>query len=180
LQAFPANSLPDRRSMLFGYDILPRIIGMKLRVSEGCCAVSHAGQPIEIADDGSVEVKDDARNVLISHGFIPWEDERKTPNLPAMTREQLITQAIDMTMKTIETIGDEDIRARLVVAEASTPPDEREDDGASVVVSDIGIEDMPVLRRRELFAFLKAKGVTVALPVTNEELRAAARHMLDS
>jgi hypothetical protein len=44
---------------------------MKLRVPEGCRAASHAGQAIEIADDGSVEVEDGARNVLISHHYCP-------------------------------------------------------------------------------------------------------------
>jgi hypothetical protein len=35
--------------------------------------------------------------------------------------------------------------------------------------------DIEALSRKELFAFLKAKGIPVALPVTNLELRAAAR-----
>ncbi len=151
---------------------------MKLRVPEGCHAVSHAARAIEIAEDGSVEVEDDARNVLISHGFIPWEDGQETPNLALMTCDQLVTQAMNMTMKTIEAISTEDIRARLVVAEASMPPDGNEDASNSITISDIEIKDISVLNRRELFSFLKIKGVSVSLPVTNEELRAAARHSL--
>jgi hypothetical protein len=153
---------------------------MKLRVPEGCRAASHAGLAIEIAEDRSVEVEDDARNVLISHGFIPWEGGQETPNLAAMTHEQLVTQAMNMTIKMIETISDEDIRTRLATVEASMQPDEREDAGASIAISNIGIEEISVLSRRELFAFLKAKGVSMSLPVTNEELRAAARHTLGS
>jgi len=121
---------------------------MKLRVPEGCHAVSHAARAIEIAEDGSVEVEDEARNVLISHGFIPWEDGQETPNLAPMTRDQLVTQAMNMTMKTIEAISTEDIRARLVVAEASMPPDGHEDASNSITISDIGIEDISVLNRR--------------------------------
>ena len=151
---------------------------MKLRVPEGCHAVSHAARAIEIAEEGSVEVEDEARNVLISHGFIPWEDGQETPNLAPMTRDQLVTQAMNMTIKTIEAISTEDIRARLVVAEASMPPDGHEDASNSITISDIGIEDILVMNRRELFSFLKTKGVSVSLPVTNEELRAAARHSL--
>jgi len=150
---------------------------MKLRVPEGCYAVSHAGQPIEIADDGSVEVEDSAQKVLVSHGFLPW-DEYETPRLAAMTREQLVTQAMNMTMKAIETISDEDVRTRLAAVEASMLPDERKIVNSGISITDIRIEDIPVLRRRELFAFLKAKGVSVSLPVTNEELRATARHTL--
>jgi hypothetical protein len=125
-----------------------------------------------------VEVEDVARNVLISHGFIPWEDRQKTSDLAAMSHEQLVTYAMNVTMKTIETISDEDIRARLAVTESSMPPDERDDAGASIAISGNGIEDISVLNRRELFAFLRAKGVSVSLPVTNEELRATARHSL--
>ena len=39
--------------------------------------------------------------------------------------------------------------------------------------------DIEALSRKELFAFLKAKGVPVALPITNNELRAAARGARD-
>ena len=151
---------------------------MKLRVPKGCHAVSHAGQHLEIAADGSVDVGDAAHKVLCSHGFIPWEDGLETPSLAAMTREQLVSQAMNMTMKTIETISDENIRARLDAAEASMLPEEQEDASAHIAISDIGIEDIPVLKRRELFAFLRARGVSVSLPVTNKELRAAARHRL--
>ncbi len=148
---------------------------MKLQVPEGYHAVLHAARAIEITEDRSVEVEDAARDVFISHGFIPLEDGQETPNLAPMTRDQLVTQATNMTMKTIEAISTEDIRARLVVAEASMPPDGHEDASNTITISDIEIEDISVLNRRERFSFLKTKGGLVCLPVTNEELRAAAR-----
>ncbi len=37
------------------------------------------------------------------------------------------------------------------------------------------IPDIESLSRKELFALLRAKGVSVALPITNSELREAAR-----
>jgi hypothetical protein len=151
---------------------------MKLRVPEGCRAASHGGRAIEIAEDGSAEIDDGAWQVLISHGFIPWWDDQEAPNLAPMTRGELITEAMNMTMKTIETISTDDIRVRLAVAAASTEPDEHENIGTSKAISDIGIQDISVLSRRELFAFLRAKGVSVSLPVTDEVLRAAARHAL--
>ncbi len=53
---------------------------MKLRVPEGCHAVSHAARAIEIAEDGSVEVEDDARNVLMgtSKNIPLWCDDRRS------------------------------------------------------------------------------------------------------
>ena len=114
----------------------------------------------------------------MTHGFIPWEGGQETPNLAPMTRDQLVSRAMNMTMKTIEAISTDDIRARLVVAEASMPPDGHEDASNNITILALGVEDISSLNRRELFSFLKAKGVSVSLPVTNEELRAAARHAL--
>jgi hypothetical protein len=48
------------------------------------------------------------------------------------------------------------------------PPDDTETGGEHE-------QDISGLNRPALFAFLRAKGVSVSLPVTNEELRAAAR-----
>ena len=36
-------------------------------------------------------------------------------------------------------------------------------------------EDLATMSRNELFAFLKAKGVAVSLPITNDQLRAIAK-----
>ncbi|MGH6857487.1 MAG: hypothetical protein ACRECP_07595, partial [Methylocella sp.] len=47
------------------------------------------------------------------------------------------------------------------------PPEDTETGGQE--------QDISGLNRPALFAFLRAKGVSVSLPVTNEELRAAAR-----
>jgi hypothetical protein len=148
---------------------------MKLRAPEGCRAASHAAQTIEIAEDGSLFVEDDALNVLISHGFIPWKDVQETLNLAPITHDQLVNQV----MKTIKTISTDDIRTTLEVAEATMPSDGRKDANLNIAASEIGVEDISVLSRRELFHFLKAKGVSISLPITNEELRAAARHALD-
>lgn len=36
------------------------------------------------------------------------------------------------------------------------------------------VEDIATMSRNELFAFLKAKGIAVSLPITNDQLRAVA------
>jgi len=48
------------------------------------------------------------------------------------------------------------------------------------IIHEIGPDGIEVLSRKELFAFLRAKGVSISLPVTNNELRAAARQSLGS
>jgi hypothetical protein len=64
----------------------------------------------------------------------------------------------------------EGLQARLPATDPATviPPDDTETGGEHE-------QDISGLSRRALFAFLRAKGVSVSLPVTNEELRAAAR-----
>lgn len=150
---------------------------MKLRVPEGCGAVSHQGQVLEIADDGSVEVNDEAWALLATHGFRPWAEE-SNPDLTTMTREELVTQAMNITFEMLQGMGAEDIRARLFAAEGSILPSERDKAGAPTPLSDIDVEAISSLNRQGLFAFLRTKGVSVSLPVTNEELRAMARRSL--
>jgi hypothetical protein len=51
---------------------------------------------------------------------------------------------------------------------------------AKPVVQEIGSGEIETLSRKELFAFLRAKGISISLPVTNNELRAAVRQSLGS
>jgi hypothetical protein len=44
--------------------------------------------------------------------------------------------------------------------------------------SNIKSDELTLLNRPGLFALLKAKGISVSLPITNEELRAMARDAL--
>jgi hypothetical protein len=50
---------------------------------------------------------------------------------------------------------------------------------AKPVIQEIG-DEVGALSRKELFAFLRAKGISISLPVTNAELRAAVRQSLGS
>jgi len=45
------------------------VIMRKMRAPAGVSSISHAGQSIEIAADGTVTVAADVADVLISHGF---------------------------------------------------------------------------------------------------------------
>ncbi len=149
---------------------------MKLRIPDGCGAVSHLGQSLEIAEDQSIEVDDAAWPVLSAHGFRPWEDQPEA-EISEMTREQLVTAVMNATAKALRTIGTEEIRARLIAFEASAPSLDESADAAQPTTS-IDAEALSALNRNELFAFLKGKGVAVSLPITKEGLRALARQTL--
>lgn len=151
---------------------------MKLRVPDGCDAVSHQGQLLEVAEDGSIDVDDDDWVILSSHGFRPWSEEHAALEIAAMTREGLVMRVMNATLKTLQGLGTEDIRARLLAAEDSVGPSEIESVVTSKTPSDIDGEAISAFNRYELFAFLRAKGVSVSLPITNDELRAVARRAL--
>lgn len=109
---------------------------MKLRVPNGCSEVSHAGRVIEILDDGSVRVDDDAREVLVSHGFTLWEDKQERGGAAVTTRDQLITPEMDMATSEMESIETEDIHTMATATDAAALPDGNEDPGANNAISD--------------------------------------------
>ncbi|WOJ88050.1 hypothetical protein RZS28_09285 [Methylocapsa polymorpha] len=152
---------------------------MKLRVPNGCGAVSHNGKLLEIAEDGSIHVDDDDWVFLSSHGFRPWKDEHAGLEIAAMTREGLVMRVMSTNLKTLQGIGTEDMRARLPAADDGAGPSEVEKVTTSQASSNIDGKAISAFNRHELFAFLRAKGVSVSLPITNDELRAMARRSLD-
>ncbi|MGH6851726.1 MAG: hypothetical protein ACREDJ_00705 [Methylocella sp.] len=90
--------------------------------------------------------------------------------IDAMTRSQMVLHGLEHTRRTPEAHPSEELRASLLAAAPDTviPPDDTEPG-----------EDISSLNRRALFAFLRAKGVSVSLPITNEKLRVAARRARD-
>ena len=147
---------------------------MKLRVPEGCGAISHLGPSLEITEDNSIEVEDDQWATFMAHGFRPWADCRDAPDAERMTREELIAEAMDATLKALQAMGTEDIRARLLASAASAPAEQ----SLVAPIVDVDAECVSTLNRQGLFAFLRNKGVSVSLPVTNDALRALARQAI--
>jgi hypothetical protein len=146
---------------------------MKLRAPVGCCAASYAGRVIEIAEDGSVEVEDNFEVVFFTHGFKPWESPDSTPFPTGKRCGEFAARAMDIAMETVP-VTDPNCTS-VAPVEAPMPADGCVDTGTSTSTSDMGVDDISALSRRALFAFLREKGISVSLPITNEELRAAAR-----
>ena len=147
---------------------------MKLRVPHGCEAVSHLGRSLDIAEDNSIEVDDDEWAAFAAHGFRPWGEREETSEPAQMSREELIAAAMAATLRALEALATEDIRARLGAAQSLAPP---ADDNPSPAVA-AEAEAIAALNRQGLFAFLRDRGVSVSLPVTNEALRALARQAI--
>jgi len=150
---------------------------MKLRVPEGCGAVSHQGRLLEINEDGSIDVDEEASMSLAAFGFTPWSAEPST-DIPAKTDDERVKRAIHASLKTMRSIDAEDVCDGRRMAKAAMRADEDEASPSAIATAAAGVQMISALSRQGLFAFLRASGVSVSLPITNDELRAAARRAL--
>ncbi|MGH6839641.1 MAG: hypothetical protein ACREDT_12755 [Methylocella sp.] len=143
---------------------------VKLRAPDGISSIVHDGNEVEIADDRSVEVDDLSAGVLKAHGFLPWNHGQSAVQIDATPRSQTVLDILKGTRRTLEGRPAEEPRAGVPAAAPDTVPlpDVTETGGEQE-------QDISSLNRPALFAFLRANGVSVSLPITNEELRAAAR-----
>lgn len=114
----------------------------------------HEGQAIEIMEDGSIDVTDGVIPVLVSHGFKLWGSDSEGPgSAEAFGEEILSSAAIKELGKKAQADGNMKEEALALAADAT---------------------NVSAWSRKELFAFLKANGVSVSLPITNARLRALA------
>jgi hypothetical protein len=143
---------------------------VKLRAPDSISSIVHDGKKIEIADDRSVEVDEFSAGELKAHGFRSWNDGQSAAPIDPTPRSHAALDILKGTGRTLEAPPAEEPRARVPAAapDTVTLPDGMETGGEQE-------QDISSLNRPALFAFLRAKGVSVSLPITNEELRAAAR-----
>lgn len=151
---------------------------MKLRVPANCHEISHQGRSIEIAEDGSLEAEEGVLADLMSHGVTLWDGAEDEPKVITERREPPFLQAVHRHRKTKQATSAEDVPMAFLAVESSTPQTDRTNADTGLAPTDLGTVDPAALNRPALFAFLKAKGVSVSLPITNAELRAAARQAL--
>jgi hypothetical protein len=142
---------------------------VKLRAPDGISSIVHDGGEIPIADDRSVEVDDLSASVFKAHGFRPWNDGVSIVPIDGKIHSQMVLPVLERTRRPLEALPSEELRASWLVAtpDTVTLPDD--------TVTDEQEQDVSRLNRPALFSFLRAKGISVSLPITNEELRAAAR-----
>jgi hypothetical protein len=88
--------------------------------------------------------------------------------IDAVPHPYVVSQLLERPRRSLDVLPAEGLRLPATAPGTVTPPDDTE-------TGDEQEQDISGLNRRALFAFLRAKDVSVSLPVTNEELRAAAR-----
>lgn len=143
---------------------------VKLRAPDGISAIVHDGVEVPIGDDRLVEVDDLSAEVFQVHGFRPWNGGENAVPIDAVPHSHMVLHLLERPRRPLDVLPAEDLQASLPTMAPGTviPPDDTQTGGEQE-------QDISGLNRRALFAFLRAKGVSVSLRVTNEELRAAAR-----
>jgi hypothetical protein len=143
---------------------------IKLRAPDGISSIVHDGVEVPIGDDRSVEVDDLSAEVFKVHGFRPWNDGTSAAPIDAVPRSHKVLHLLERPRRRQDDLPAEGLKASLPATAPGgvIPPDDTETGGEHE-------QDISGLNRSALFPFLRAKGVSVSLPITNEELRAAAR-----
>ncbi|MGA7385082.1 MAG: hypothetical protein WBW81_10480 [Methylocella sp.] len=143
---------------------------VKLRAPDGISSIFHDGAEVAIGEDRSVEVDDLSAEVFKVHGFRPWNGGSNAVPIDAVLQSHIVLRLLERPRRTLDVLPAKGLKGSLPATDPGTliPPDDTETGGGHK-------QDISSLKRRALFAFLRAKGISVSLPVTNEELRAAAR-----
>ncbi len=108
------------------------------------------------------------------HGFRPWNGGKNVVPIDAVIHSHKVLHLLERPRRPLGVPPAEGLQASLPATTPGTvtPPDGTETGGEHE-------QDISGLNRPALFAFLRAKGISVSLPVTNEDLRAAARRARD-
>jgi hypothetical protein len=142
---------------------------VKLRAPDNISSIVHDGVEVPIGDDRSVDADENTAEVFKVHGFRPWDRGENAVPIDAVPHfSHMVLDLLKRPRRPLDVRPAGILQASLPIPAqgAVIPPTETCGEHE---------QDISSLNRRALFAFLRAKGVPVALPITNEELRAAAR-----
>lgn len=156
-------------------------MSIKLFAPDNVTGASHNGIEYNVGEDGSLEVPNQAvASALADHGFRPWAEKGVKPSLKAMSRAQLVDEAVENFKAGLASTPTEQIRSSLLTLAAGSAPLPPETDAPGQVEPSYYLDEemIDAMGRAALFAALKARGVAVALPVTNEQLKARLRDTL--
>ena len=151
---------------------------IKMRAPEGLTGFSHQGYAIEIGEDGAVLTDPRHRLDLEAHGFTPWDAPAPVASV-AVTLGPLNAdraRLIALFTETVAAMPDEDV-ARMI-ADADQRRRLEQEDAERIDPAKVTAADIDGMKRHELFAFLRKRGVRVVPPVDNDTLRARARDAL--
>jgi hypothetical protein len=150
---------------------------IKMRAPAGLTGFSHQGHALEPDADGAVHVDPRHRRALEAHGFTPWDEAVAVPASATLgTLDTDRARLVALFTETVAAMPDEDV-ARMI-AEADQRRRLEQEDAERIDPAKVTAADIDVMKRHELFAFLRKRGIRVVPPVDNDTLRARARDAL--
>lgn len=145
---------------------------MRMIAPHGFSGMSHAGMTISASSDGVVEVPNEMAETMKAHGFRPWSPD---PNVDMLDRNAIEKNLLDRYHDHLRTLSVDELREELNEQVAEHKREGEAKNAEKLDVSNVTEADVDRMSRNDLFAYLKAKGVAVSLPITNDELRSIAR-----
>ncbi|MDH2310346.1 hypothetical protein [Methylobacterium brachiatum] len=150
---------------------------IRMRAPEGLTGFSHQGHAIDVGEDGAVLVDPRHRLDLEAHGFSPWD----APTVAAVSASLGPLDAdrarlVALFTETVAAIPDDEVSR--MIADADLRRSLELEEAERIDPATVTVEDIELMKRHELFAFLRKRGIRVVPPVDNETLRANARAAL--
>ncbi|AYO81588.1 hypothetical protein [Methylobacterium brachiatum] len=152
---------------------------IKMRAPEGLTGFSHQGHPIAVDEDGAVLVDPRHRLDLEAHGFSPWDAPASAPAAVSVALGPLDAdraRLVALFTETVAAMPDDEV-ARMI-ADADQRRRLEQEEAERIDPAQVTVEAIELMKRHELFAFLRKRGIRVVPPVDNETLRANARAVL--
>ncbi|WP_457105924.1 hypothetical protein [Methylobacterium sp. P5_C11] len=151
---------------------------IKMRAPEGLTGFSHHGHAIAVDADGAVHVDPRHRLDLEAHGFTPWDAPAAAASVAVALGPLDADRArlVALFTETVAAMPDEDV-ARMI-AEADQRRRLEQEDAERIDPAKVTAADIDGMKRHELFAFLRKRGIRVVPPIDNDTLRAKARDAL--
>ena len=137
-------------------------IRVKLRVPDGCRAITIDGVAVPIAADGSLETDGATAAALEAHGAEPWRDEPQAAEIATMPRDALVELFMARTRAALNAQDTDTIRASL--------SDGDEEPASPSVTRD----DIAGMNRAAVTAFLRDRRCEAPSSASLAELRQRA------
>jgi len=147
---------------------------IRMRAPEGLTGFSHQGHAIDVGEDGAVLVDPRHRLDLEAHGFSPWDAPAVSASLGPLDADR--ARLIALFTETVAAMPDDEVVR--MIADADLRRRLEQEEAERIDPAQVTVEDIELMKRHELFAFLRKRGIRVVPPVDNETLRANARAAL--
>jgi len=152
---------------------------LRFRPADGFTSMSIGGFSITRNEDDEIIVPEEYRDTMISHGHVFIGKAIEKPSLPTRftplnpRRAAVMDALAALPVETLEAMLAEYYALKMPALAQPGPGTEADNPAEGFDPATITLEDLPALKRGELFAVLKARGGHLAPPCNSDDLRKA-------